>query len=73
MSSKLLTSYNANSHKLNIEKEFLASYTEISNIFSKFYITPEYSSKYYSGNIIEDSIKINIGEKDVCPHYFFEL
>jgi hypothetical protein len=39
-SSKLLTSYNPNAHKLNIEKEFLASYSEISNIFSKFYITP---------------------------------
>lgn len=52
VSKKLLTSYNPSAHKLNFEKEFLASYSEISNMFSKFYITPEYSSKYYDGNII---------------------
>jgi hypothetical protein len=73
VSKKLITSYNPNSHKLNFEKEFLASYSEISNMFSKFYITPEYSSKYYDGNIIEDSIKVDIDSKIVCPHYFFEL
>lgn len=46
-STNLLSTYNANAHKLNIEKEFLASYLEISQMFSKFYITPEYTSMYY--------------------------
>jgi len=51
-SEKLLNSYNPKAHKLNFEKEFLASYSEISKMFSKFYITPEYSSKYFDGNVI---------------------
>lgn len=74
-SSNLLSTYNANAHKLNIEKEFLASYLEISQMFSKFYITPEYSSMYYQGNVIEDSMKIDINPdpEAVCPHYFFEF
>ena len=42
-------------------------------MFSKFYITPEYGSKYYGGNLIEDSIKIDIDPEIVAPHYFFNL
>jgi hypothetical protein len=40
----------------------LATYNEISNVFSKFYITPEYSSKYGSGSLIEDSYRLAIDE-----------
>lgn len=69
ISGKIRQSYNPHVHKLNIEKEFLATYTEISNVFSKFYITPEYSSKYGVGHIIEDSYKIDI--EGVCPYYIF--
>lgn len=59
-SQKIKNSYLPNIHKLNIEKEFLATYSEISNIFSKFYVVPEYLSKYESGSIIEDSIRVDI-------------
>jgi hypothetical protein len=69
VSGKIRSSYNPHVHKLNIEKEFLATYTELSNVFSKFYIAPEYSSKYGSGNIIEDSYSFPI-EGDQ-PYYIF--
>lgn len=60
VSGKIRSSYNPHVHKLNIEKEFLATYSEISNVFSKFYIAPEYSSKYGTGNIIEDSYNFTL-------------
>lgn len=69
VSGKIRSSYNPHVHKLNIEKEFLVTYTELSNVFSKFYIAPEYSSKYVPGNIIEDSYSFQINGDQ--PYYIF--
>ena len=46
----------------NVHNEFFASYYEISRVFNKFYICPEYASDKLEGNIIEDSISVDVGK-----------
>ena len=36
----------------NVQYEFMATYHEISRVFSKFYICPEYDSNKYMGGTI---------------------
>jgi hypothetical protein len=36
----------------NVQYEFMATYHEISRIFSKFYICPEYDSNKYMGGTV---------------------
>jgi hypothetical protein len=54
---------------VNIENEFFASYYEISHVFSKFYICPEYTSDKLTGNLIQDSLAFTIGSQPK-PFYF---
>ena len=49
----------------------MASYFEISRVFSKFYICPEYNSDKFMGSILEDSLSVDVGYDDTVN--FFEL
>jgi len=54
----------------NVQYEFFATYNEISRVFSKFYICPEYDSNKYMGGTVEDSISVDVGSTE-SPFYFF--
>lgn len=56
----------------NVENEFMASYFEISRVFSKFYICPEYDSNKFDGRILEDSLAMMVEPNDQL-FYFVEL
>ena len=68
---KLPNVYNVGVHNINIEKDFLATYMEISHAFSKFYIAPDYQSTINKGFVTETSHRVRIDRTN--PHYFFEL
>ena len=68
---KLPNLYQKGLHDINMEKDFLATYYEISNCFSKFYIAPDYKNQVNQGHVLETSI--NVAIKTDNPHYFFEL